>query len=209
MKSNPYCTKRLHDFPSIELLTKWTNQKAILAGAGKDGTCYKDFVPFTAREFRQHIGVYIFHGLSPSPRVDNKFRPDHFDELHDKHFIYNSFGPNAERRHRHFKAFFSVQDPSIKVPERSLFPNWKVCSILKWLNYTCPLIWLLGIAFSIKKTTMIFQGKHVDKRQITYKNEGDVFQAHAFCQDGFTYQIFMRNYPAPLKYIKEGLSPLQ
>ena len=47
MKSNPYCTKRLYDFPSIELLTNWTNQKAILAGAGKDGTCYKYFLPFT------------------------------------------------------------------------------------------------------------------------------------------------------------------
>ena len=57
--------------------------------------------------------------------------------------------------------------------------------------------------------TIRFQGKHVDKRQITYKNEGDGFQADTLCQDGFTYQIFMRNYPAPLKYIKEGLSQLQ
>ena len=95
-----------------------------------------------------------------------------------------------------------LQDPSIKVPERSLFPNWKVCSILKWLNYTCPLIWLLGIAFSIDEMSMRFQGKHVDKRQITYKNEGDGFQANALRQDGFTYKIFMRNDPAPLKYIK-------
>ena len=106
MKANPYGTKRLHDFPSIELLTKWTNQKAILAGAGKDGTCYKDFFPFTAQEFRQHIGLYIFHGLSPSPRVENNFCPDHVHEMHGNNFIYNSFGPNAERRHRHFKAFF-------------------------------------------------------------------------------------------------------
>ena len=59
--------------------------------------------------------------------------------------------------------FFSLQDPSIKVPERSLFPNWKVRPILKWLNYICPLIWLLGIAFSIDEMTMQFQGKHVDK----------------------------------------------
>ena len=56
---------------------------------------------------------------------------------------------------------------------------------------------------------MRFQGKHVDKRRITYKNEGDGFQADALCQDGLRYQIFMRNNPAPLKYIKEGLSPLQ
>ena len=99
MKSNPYYRKRIHYFPSIELLTKWNNQKEILAGAGKDGTCYKYFVPFTAQEFRQHIGVYIFHGLSPSPRVENKFRPDHTDEVHGKKIIDNSFGPSVERRH--------------------------------------------------------------------------------------------------------------
>lgn len=56
--------------------------------------------------------------------------------------------------------------------------------------------------------TMKFQGKHVDKRKITYKNEGGGFQADALCQDDFTYQIFMRNDPAPLKYIIEGLLSL-
>ena len=140
--------------------------------------------------------------------MENKFRPDHVDEVHVNNFIYNSFGSNAERRHRYFKAFFSLQDPSIKVPERSLFPNWKVCPILKSLNYICPLIWLLGIAFSIDEMTMRFQGKRVDKIRITYKNEGDGFQADALCQDGFTYQICMINDPDPLKYIKEVLSPL-
>ena len=140
--------------------------------------------------------------------MENKFRPDHVDEVHGNNFIYNSFGPNAERRHRHFKAFLLLQDPSIKVPERSLFPNWKVRPILKWLNYICPLIWFLGIAFSIEEMKIIFQGKHVNKRRITYKNERDGFQSDALFQDGFTYQIFMRNNPAPLKYIKEGLSPL-
>lgn len=64
----------------------------------------KGFVPFTAQEIRQHISVYIFHGLSLSPRVENKFRHDHVDEVHGNNFIYNLFGPNVERRRRHLKA---------------------------------------------------------------------------------------------------------
>ena len=32
---------------SFELLTKWTNLKATLAGAGKSGTYYTDCVPFS------------------------------------------------------------------------------------------------------------------------------------------------------------------
>ena len=55
---------------------------------------------------------------------------------------------------------------------------------------------------------MGFQAKHVDKRCITYKNEGDGFQGDALCGDGFTYQVYMRNDPAPKKYLRQGLSPL-
>jgi hypothetical protein len=55
---------------------------------------------------------------------------------------------------------------------------------------------------------MGFQGNHKDKKQITYKAEGDGFQADALCQSGFTYQVHMRNDPAPKQYLSEGLSPL-
>ena len=55
---------------------------------------------------------------------------------------------------------------------------------------------------------MGFQGNHIDKLQITYKNEGDEFQADALCQEGYTFQVYMRNDPAPKDYIRKGLSPL-
>ena len=69
---------------------------------------------------------------------------------------------------------------------------------------------MLALAFSIDEMTMGFQGHHIDidKRRITYKNEGDGFQCDALCQEGFTYQIFMRNDPTPKKYREQGLSPL-
>ena len=69
---------------------------------------------------------------------------------------------------------------------------------------------MLALAFSIDEMTMGFQGHHIDidKRRITYKNKGDGFQCDALCQEGFTYQIFMRNDPTPKKYREQGLSPL-
>ena len=79
--------------------------------------------------------------------------------------------------------------------------------LLTWMNFIFPTIWLLGMCFSIDEMTMRFQGQHKDKQRITYKAEGDGFQADSLCDEGFTYQFYMRNDPAPKKYIKQGLSP--
>jgi hypothetical protein len=137
-----------------------------------------------------------------------KMRPQWKDKVHGNDYVFNSFGPNAERHHCHFKAFFAVQNPTINNPEKKRFPNWKVRPLLQWMNHLFPLMWLLGIAFSIDEMTMGFKGCHQDKKRITYKTEGDGFQADAFRQDGFTFQTFMRNDPAPKKYMDQGLSPL-
>ena len=77
------------------------------------------------------------------------------------------------------------------------------------MNFIFPVMWLLGKAFSIDEMMMGFQWKHhVDKRCITYKNEGDGFQGNALFGDGFTYQVYMRNDPAWKKYLHQGLLPL-
>ena len=55
---------------------------------------------------------------------------------------------------------------------------------------------------------MIFQGQHKDKQIITYKSEGYGFQTDSLCDEGFTYQVYMRNDPVPNKYLKQGLSPI-
>jgi len=191
------------------MLARWTNLKATLAGAGWNGSCYYDFKPFTALELRQHFGLYILNGLSPSPRVEKKLNPQRKDPVHGNNFAFNSFGPNAECRHRHFKAFLAFQNPAIETPSRSRYPNWKMRPFLKWMNFICRLAWLLEIDYSIDEMTIGFQGMHTDKLQIIYKKEGNGFQADALCQDGYCYQFYFRNDPAPTKYAKEGASPLQ
>ena len=206
-EENPYNTAS-KKYLSFKQITQWTNLKATLAGAGPDGTSYKNFRPFSVKEVRQHIGLYIFNGLNPSPRVELKFRSHEDDVVHGNNFIYRSFGPAAAMRHKEFKAFLAYQDPAIDIPSKSKFPNWKVRPLLTWMNYIFPQVWNLGQEISIDEMTIGFQGRHVDKRRITYKRAGDGFQCDALCESGFTYQFYFRNHPAPLKYLKMKLSPL-
>ena len=141
---------------SLELLTKCTNLKSTLEGEGKGGTYYTDCAPLSVEEIREHVGLHVFHGISPSPMIEFKFRSQHKDKVHRNDFIHISFGPNDEGHHKHFKAFFSCQNPAIDTPDRSEYPNWKVRPLLTWINFIFLTIWLLGLFFSIDKMTIRF-----------------------------------------------------
>ena len=82
------------------------------------------------KEVRQHLAIYIFNGLTPSPRVEFKFKPHSDDVVHGNDFIYRSFGPRAALRHKEFKAFLAYQDPAIEPPSKLKYPNWKVRPLL-------------------------------------------------------------------------------
>ena len=68
------------------------------------------------------------------------------------------------------------------------------------MNFIFPTAWLLGIKVATDKMIMGFQGMHIDKRRITYKAEGDGFQADALAGEGYCYQFYMRNNPPPKQY---------
>jgi hypothetical protein len=104
------------EHPSIRTWTKYTNNKAISCQAGAGEAIYCKFKPFSMVEIRQHLGLYIFNGLTPSPRVEMKFQLQTSDPVHGNDFIKNAFGPGAECRHWHFKCFFAIQDPLVPLP---------------------------------------------------------------------------------------------
>jgi Transposase IS4 len=137
-----------------------------------------------------------------------KFQPQSVDPINGNDFIFRSFVTNAERRHRHFKAFFTIQDPRLIVPDRNKEPNWKVAPLLHHMNLVNVRAWKLGRNISVDEQTIGFQGNHKDKLRITYKAEGDGFQCDALCQEGYTYTFYYRNQPAPKKYLDQDLSPL-
>ena len=186
---------------------KYTNQKAFFANAGTE-LCYPDFVSFTPREIERHLGVYFINGLNPSPQVKMKFRSQEQDPINENDLVWKCMGPNAKGRHRHFKAFFSIQDPMKPVPSRKENPLHKVSYFLRWIQQISQAAWTLGCDIAGDEQTIGFQGNHMDKRRITYKAEGDGFQCDALCDSGYTFNFFFRNMPPPTQYIQQGWSPL-
>ena len=167
-----------------------------------------DFTNFSLEELRKHIGLYVLQGVAPSLQVEVKLKPQVIDRVHGNDMVYSSFGKKAQNRHREFKCFFATQNPMIPTPERKKFPNWKIRPLLKWINKVGPESWRCGKSLSVDEMTMGFKGKHQDKLWITCKKAGDGFQSDAICDDGFCFQIYMRNDPPPQKYIIKNLSPL-
>ena len=68
-ENNP-CSTTKKEYFSFALIMKWENLKAVLASAGAGGLRYKYFTAFSIKEVRQHLGFYIFNGLTPSPRIE-------------------------------------------------------------------------------------------------------------------------------------------
>ena len=190
------------------LWTKYTNTKALMENAGNIGEIYPDFYPFTPDEMRKHLGVYIVHGLAPSPEVSMKFKNQSEDDINGNDFVNRSLGPQAVRRHKHFRRFFATQNPLLRPPSSKDSPNWKIDSFLKWIIKISTKAWRLSQKVSVDEQTTGFQGRHVSKLRITYKKEGDGFQYDALCDDGYTFMFYFRHEPPPAKYTSMGLSPL-
>ena len=107
-------------------------------------------------------------------------------------------------RYKEIKAFLAYQDPAIEPTSKLKYTNWEVRPLLVWMNFIFPQVWNLGQEFSIDEMKIGFQGKHGDKRMITYKRAGDGFQCDALYENGFTYQFYFRNHPDSLKYLKKN-----
>jgi hypothetical protein len=90
-KLNPH-NNRDAEHPSVQTSTPYTNAKAMMLQAGEGGTIYQDFKPFSMHKICQHLGLYIFNRLNPSPQVELKFQSSAQDELHGSNFVHNSFG---------------------------------------------------------------------------------------------------------------------
>jgi len=203
-------TERDHNndpYLSMEFLARNTNMRANLAFAGE--ALYNDSTwsgPFSVKELRQHLGLFILNGLSPSPSLNMKF--DKHDVANYNPFVSANFGANPVRRLRQFRTFFTCQDPMKPTPNRQRSPLFKVLPFISWIRQVGPLSWACGINIGVDEQTMGFQGHHADKLRISYKKEGDGFQCDALCDDGFTYTVYFRNEPPPPEYIRQGLSPL-
>ena len=196
---------------TLENVLSWTNTKARMNNAGLGGK-YDDYYDFQLEELMKHIGLYLFHGLSPSPQIEMKFYSSLVDPVNGSDFIHKAFGSQAAksiRRHKHFKCFFSSVDPTIPTPSRDTHPNWKVHPLLKHMLKVSKEAMFIGKNLSCDEQTIGFQGNHKDKQRITYKKEGDGFLADCICSNGYTYAFHFRHQKASETLMKElNCSPL-
>ncbi len=188
--------------------TTYSNTKPMLSNAGQKGGICPEVTPFSPQEIKSFLGLYVLHGLTPSPQVKMKFKSQLEDPVCGSDVCHAVFGKNAEKRHKHFKAFFSCQDPMLPNPSRKTHPNHKIDNFLSHVNRVSMEAWDVGKHLSCDEQTIGFQGRHQDKQRISYKKEGDGFQADCICENGYTYSFYFRNVAAPKKYLKKKCSPL-
>jgi hypothetical protein len=86
------------NFLSMDKLTIYTNLEAQLANAGPRGSCYKDFTQFNVNKIRQFLGLYIWNGISPSPRINMKLKSPFEDPVHGNRYLYNHIGPHGAQQ---------------------------------------------------------------------------------------------------------------
>ena len=111
--------------------TSYTNTKAMLVNAGQPGGIYPDFKPFFPQELKQILVPDILQGLSPSPQIKLKFKPQYKDPVNGNDMRHKVFGRNGDKRHKMFKALFMCQDPMKVAPSRKNHRNFKIDGSLR------------------------------------------------------------------------------
>jgi hypothetical protein len=109
---------------------------------------------------------------------------------------------------QNIQSFFCLNEPKKEVSKRSDDPNYKIGRLMRHMQLVSQEAWDPGPDLVIDEQTIGFQGRHADKRRITYKAEGDGFQCDALCDEGYTFSFYFCNQPAPKKYLLQGMLPL-
>ena len=104
-------------------MTACLNVKAMIANSGKRGGKYADFMDFTTCELMSHLSLYLLHAISPSPRLDMKFKIEAEDPVNGSTLCNEVFGKSGVNRHKEFKEIFSATDPIIPTPSTNTHPN--------------------------------------------------------------------------------------
>ncbi len=127
--------KKTGDLPCTVSIDEWTSYTNLWAILMNSGSCINSgqFKPFTPQEIRSFLALYILQGLSPSPQIKMKFVPQALDPINGSDMCFRVFGRKASKRHKEFKAFFTIQDPRKIVPPRTTHPNFKIDPFLQWI----------------------------------------------------------------------------
>ena len=70
----------------------------------------------------------------------------------------------------------------VKPLPKTKISNWEVQPILMWMEFIFPLIWMLGVTFSMDEMTMCFKGHHTEIIRIMDKAKGGELQIYDIFQ---------------------------
>ena len=82
-----------------------------------------------------------------------------------------------------------MTNPLLPTTFRNKNPNTKIDPLLKHAIFEQQQAILIFKYISIYEQTVVMQGKHKNKPQITYKKEGDGFQCDTVCAERLTYSF--------------------
>ena len=57
--------------------------------------------------------VYVLYGISPTPRIEYKFSPEHKDQVSGNRYVHILFGTSAKNQHKQFKTFLEGDPPKL------------------------------------------------------------------------------------------------
>ena len=137
------------------------------------GGKYADFIDFTKCELMSHLSLYMLHAISPSPRLDIKFKSESEDPVNRLTLCNEVFGKSWVTWHKEFKVFFNATDPIIPIPSRNIHPNWKVDPCLKHFTRVSRECIYIGRSIACHEQDIVFQGRRRDKQRVTFKKMGD------------------------------------
>ena len=185
----------------FETWTTYTNLRAILNNVGQPSSLHYEFKPFTVDELRQHIVLCVFHSVSPSPRVEMKFRDQRKDPANGNDFSSKVFSKNAERRHKHFKCFFALADPRHNVPSKRTQPNYKVDEFFSHFNEASLAACDPGLNLSTDEQDQRLTGKGEGTVRCKFKREGDGYFMNSTYERGCTLTFCPRNQPLLVLFV--------
>jgi hypothetical protein len=80
-----------------------------MMNAGQLRGIYPEFAPFSPKEFKNFLGLYLLNGLNPSPQLKQKFKPQHEEPINGSDLCSQVFGKNAEKCHKHLRPSFHAR----------------------------------------------------------------------------------------------------
>ena len=151
----------------------------------------------------------MFHGISPSPKINMKFKDQKHDPVNGNDFISEVFDANANCRRKHFKWFFALAYPRHLILLKKTNLNHKADDFFKHFNKVSLDGCNPGMNLATDEQDQRFVGRGEGTICCKFKREGDGYFMDSMREHGHTLSFCPRNQPPPNDWRRKGYSPMR